>query len=273
VTSAGRVGLTSLVLTTLVLLPGVCGAQPDPPALVTDRPSFTSAARVVGTRTIQVESGVSVTRDRLETDAIGPIEFTTLELPNALVRVGLTRRLELRAAMIGWIRTTIDRAFAEPASVLSTVDLAAEYQVAAQEGIGADLAVIAGVSVSTQDFAAGDHTIDPFAQFMWSRDLTGSVNVGGMFAWSLPSSAGHRLETFSGSVVFGHPLGGRWSAFWEAVGGNQDTEDAKLAWTGNFGVQLAVGDDVQFDAFVGRGLNEPAAGWAVGAGASDRFRR
>ena len=176
--------------------------------------------------------------------------------------------------MIGWIRTTSDRAFAEPTSVLSAMDLAAEYQVAAQEGVGADLAVIAGVSVSTQDFASGDHTIDPFAQFVWSRDLTASIDLGGMLVWSLPSSAGHRYDTFAGSVVFGHPLGGRWSAFWEAVAGFQDLDDERrVAWTGNVGVLLAVGDDAQVDAFVGRGLNEPAAGWAVGAGASVRFRR
>ena len=67
-TSGGRVGPTSLVLATLVLLPGVSVAQPDPPPLVTDCPSFTSAARVVGPGTVQMESGVSITRDRLEID-------------------------------------------------------------------------------------------------------------------------------------------------------------------------------------------------------------
>ena len=174
--------------------------------------------------------------------------------------------------MIGWTRSTSNRGFADPASVLSTVDLAAEYQFARQEGLGVDLAVIAGVSVPTQDFGSGDNTLDPFSQFVWSRDLTDTVNLGGMAAWSLPSSAGHRLETFSGSIVFGHPLGGPWSAFWEAVAGNQDTDDDKAAWTGNFGVQLAVGDDAQLDAFVGRGLNDRAADWAFGAGLSVRWR-
>ena len=69
---------------------------------------------------MQLESGVSVTRDHLAIDGVGRVEFTTLELPNALLRAGLTRRLELRAAMIGSIRSTTDRAFADPASVLST---------------------------------------------------------------------------------------------------------------------------------------------------------
>ena len=160
--------------------------------------------------------------------------------------------------------------------MLSTVDLAAEYQFARQEGLGVDLAVIAGVSVPTQDFGSGDNTLDPFAQFVWSRDLTDTVNLGGMAAWSLPSSAGHRLETFSASLVFGHPLGGPWSAFWEAVGGNQDTDDDKVAWTGNFGVQLAIGDDAQLDAFVGHGFNDgrptgPSAPASQCAGVSGVF--
>src|SRR5688500_4343381 len=92
-------------------------AQTSPPPLVTDRPSFTSAACVVGPGTVQLESGVSVTRDHLEVDGVGRVEFTTLELPNALLRAGLTRRLELRAAMIGWIRSTSDRPFADPTSL------------------------------------------------------------------------------------------------------------------------------------------------------------
>ena len=153
------------------------------------------------------------------------------------------------------------------------MDLAVEYQFAAQEGIGADLAVIAGVSVPTQDFGSADNTLDPFAQFVWSRDLTPSVDLGGMLAWSLPSSAGHRYESLSGSIVFGHPLGGRWSAFWEAVAGYQDLDDDRVAWTGNFGVLRTVGSDVQLDAYVGRGLNQAAGDWAVGAGVSFRFRR
>ena len=250
------------------------GAGADrPPPLVTDRPSFTSAARVVGPRTVQVESGVGVTVDQPGIDRAGPIEFTTLEVPNALLRVGLGRRLEFRAAMIGWIRTAVDRPFAEPSSSLSTVDLAGEYQFTAQEGFGADLAVIAGVSVPTQDFGSADNTLDPFAQFVWSHDLTETINLGGMAAWSQPSSAGHRYESLSGSVVFGHPLGGRWSAFWEAVAGYQDLDDDRVAWTGNVGVLRAIGDDVQLDAYVGRGLNDAAADWAVGAGVSVRFHR
>ena len=222
---------------------------------------------------MQLESGVSVTRDRLQLEAIGPIEFTTLEVPNALLRVGLTPRLELRAAMIGWTRTTTDRAFIETASAL--LDSRPRRRVPVRQ-TGAAWAPtwrsIAGVSVPTQDFGSGDNTVHPFTQLVWSRDLSHSLNLGGMFAWSLPSSAGHRLETFSGSVTFGHPLGGPWSAFWEAVGGNHDTDDDKVAWTGNFGVLLAVGDDLQFDAFVGHGLNDRAADWAIGTGVSVRWR-
>jgi hypothetical protein len=219
-----------------------------------------------------VESGVSITRDSSDVALVGPLEFTTLEMPNALLRVGLTPRLELRAAMTGWIRVTSNGPFAEPSSSLSTVDLAAEYQFATQAGLGADLAVIAGASVPTQHFGAGDNTVDPFAQFVWGRDLTATIDIGGMAAWSLPTSAGHRFESFSASVFFGHPLGGRWSAFWEAVAGYQDLDDDRVAWTGNFGVLRMIGHDVQLDAFVGRGLNRAAADWAVGAGVSFRFR-
>ena len=90
-------------LVAMAMAPFPAGAQTDPPPLVTDRPSFTSAARVVGPGTVQLESGVGVVADQPGIDQAGPVEFTTLALPNALLRIGLTRRLELRAAMTGWI--------------------------------------------------------------------------------------------------------------------------------------------------------------------------
>ena len=271
--NAALVRIAAALFAAIAMAPVPVPAQTTPPPLITDRPSFTSAARVVGRRAVQVESGVSITRNQLDLDVLGPTTFTTLEVPNALVRMGLSRRLELRLAMIGWTRATRDGPFADPSSTLSSVDVAGEYQFAAQERVGADLAVIAGASVPTQHPGSGDNTVDPFAQFVWSRDLTPSVDLGGMLTWSLPSSAGHRREVFSGSAVFGHPLAGRWSAFWEAVVGNQDGDDGRVSWTGNFGVLRAIGGDVQFDAFVGRGLNDAAADWAFGTGLSVRFRR
>jgi outer membrane putative beta-barrel porin/alpha-amylase len=271
--TAVTVRVAAAGLVAVAIAPCAVGAQSGPPPLVTDRPSFTSAARVVGPRTIQIESGVAVTRDSIDADLLGPIAFTTLEVPHALLRAGLSRRLEVRAAMIGWIRTGSDAPAAEPSSSLSNVDLAAEYQFAVQDGLGADLAVIAGVSVPTRHFGVRDHTLDPFAQLVWSRDLTAAIDLGGMFAWSLPTSASHRREAFAGSVVFGHGLGGAWSAFWEGVGGNQQHDEGRVTWTGNVGVLRAIGDDLQLDAFYGRGLNQAAADWTVGAGVSVRFRR
>ena len=67
-------------------IPGA--AQTSPPPLVTDRPSFTSAARVVGPGTVQLESGVGVAADQPGIDQVGRVEFTTLALPNALLRTG-----------------------------------------------------------------------------------------------------------------------------------------------------------------------------------------
>ena len=220
---------------------------------------------------MQLESGVSVTRDHVAIDGAGRVEFTTLELPNALLRAGLTRRLELRAAMIGWIRSTSDRAFADPASVLSTVDLAAEYQVAAQEGLGVDLAVIAGVSVPTQDFGSGDNTLDPFAQFVWSRDLTDTVNLGGMAAWSLP----HRPAT----AWRPSPAASCSAIRWAGPGARSGRRSAAIRtprttrWRGPAtSACWWPRTRRQLDGFVGHGFNDRAADWAVGVGLTVRWR-
>jgi len=71
----------------------------------------------------------------------------------------------------------------------------------------------------------------------------------------------------------GHPLWGRWHAFWEAVGSKLDNTKSSTAWTANTGVSRLIGDDVQLDVHLGRGLNDAASDWAIGTGLSFRFRR
>lgn len=258
------------VAAAIAAVPWSAAAQTDAP-INTDRPSFTSAPRVVGRGVVQIETGVVAGRDTVD-----DVTARTLTAPDALVRLGLTRRLELRAGMAGWIRADSGRPGQEATSSASDTAVALEYQLAFQEGAGLDLAVIAGTSVPTGG-AASTGTIDPFVRLVWNRALGDAASLGGTLNWSRPTvsgpSARERLRTLEASLVLGHGLGGTWSAFWEAVGRHQDLDADATSWFANAGVLKTFSADWQADAWVGRGLNDVASDWAFGAGLSFRFRR
>lgn len=259
-----------LLLAALVVTPRPAAAQPGAP-IATDRPSFTSAPRVVDPRVVQIETGIVAGRDRRD-----DLTATTLAVPDVLVRMGLHRRLELRVGTTGWIRQDSGRAGREATTSLADTSVALDYQLATQEGAGLDLALIGGTSVPTGGDASSG-TVDPFARLVWNRALGGMASLGGTLNWSRPTVPGpaqrERLRTLEASLVLGHGLGGTWSAFWEAVGRHQDLEAGATSWFANAGVLKTLGDDWQADAWVGRGLNDVATDWAGGVGLSFRFRR
>jgi hypothetical protein len=243
----------------------------SPAPINTDRPSFTSAPRVVGARVVQVETGFAITRDTAD-----EVTASATTAPNALIRLGIDHRFEFRLEMAGWVREDSGRPGASARSSASDVAAAIEYQFAAQEGIGVDLALITGSTLPTGGRVSSGNA-DPFARVVWNRGLSGSSSLGGTVNWSLPSVPGpagrERLRTLEGSLILGHGLGGSWSAFWEAVVRHQDVDDDAVAWTGNAGVLKTLGPDLQVDAWFGRGLNAVASDWTFGAGLSLRLHR
>lgn len=258
------------VAATLVWPPAAALAQ-SPAPINTNRPSFTSAPRVVGAGVVQVETGVAVTRDTAD-----EVTASTTTAPNALIRLGIDRRFEFRLEMTGWVRDDSGRPGASARSSASDVAAAIEYQFAAQEGAGVDLALIAGTTLPTGGRVSSGNA-DPFARLVWNRSLRDSVSLGGTVNWSLPSVPGpagrERLRTLEGSLILGHGLGGSWSAFWEAVVRHQDVEADAVAWIGNAGVLKTFGPNLQADAWIGRGLNAVAPDWSAGAGLSLRLHR
>jgi hypothetical protein len=259
-----------VVVATLASPAATARAQPPAP-INTDRPSFTSAPRVVGARVVQVETGLAVTRDTAD-----EVTASSTTAPNTLIRLGIDRRFEFRLEMAGWVREDSGRPGAGARSSASDVAAAIDYQFAAQEGGGVDLALIAGTTLPTGGRVSSGNA-DPFARLVWNRSVGGTASLGGTVNWSLPSVPGpagrERLRTLEGSLILGHGLGGPWTAFWEAVVRHQDIDDDAVAWTGNAGVLRAFGPDLQVDVWVGRGLNAVAPDWSAGAGLSFRLHR
>lgn len=255
-----------LVAAALLAATATAAAQPATPAIVTDRPSFTNSPKVVGARMVQIEAGIATARDGTDAGTA-----TRTSAPNTLVRLGMSARVEFRLEMEGWIRASSGRPGRDAESSASDLALAAEYQFARAEGLGVDLAVIAGATLPTGG-AASSGNADPFARLVWNRPI-GAASLGGTLNWSAPSANSERVRALDGSVVLGTPLWGAWSAFWEGVVRHQDVETDAATWLANAGVLRAFGPNLQLDAWLGRGLNDAAPDWRFGVGVGYRIRR
>jgi len=263
----GLATIAALAGACLILAPLPARAQADP-AIVTDRPSFTNSPRVVGARTVQIEAGVAGARNDLASGTA-----TRATAPNLLVRLGMSRRLEVRIESEGWVRQSTGRSGQPATSAASDVALAAEYQFARADGVGADLAVIAGITLPTGGAFTSSGNADPFARLVWNRPVTGAVSLGGTLNWGRQSVFGDRVRTLDASLVLGHPLGGAWSVFWEGVVRHRDVDADTTTWLANAGVLRRLGAHLQVDAWVGRGLNDAADDWRAGTGVGWRFVR
>jgi Putative MetA-pathway of phenol degradation len=251
----------------LLVAGGVASAQTHTTPIVTDRPSFTNSPVVVGDHVVQIETGLTGSRDDT-----GAGTATRTSAPNTLVRLGMSSRVEFRVEFEGWIRESSGRPGRDAVSSAADTALAVEYQFARAAGLGLDLAVIAGATVPTGGEASTGNA-DPFARLVWNRPLGAATSLGGTLNWSAPSAASARIRALDASLVLGTPLAGAWSAFWEGVVRHQDVGDNTTTWLVNAGVLARVGQRLQFDAWLGRGVNDVAPDWRFGAGVGYRFTR
>jgi len=262
----GRVCVPWVLAACLVIgWPWAVAAQTrTPPEIEPDRPGLGESSGVVGRGVWELESGVSVERDGDATDGV-----RALSAPMALVRLGLSDRLELRMGADGFVSSKPVAAGASRTSGLSDLELGVKYVLADQAQLGVDLAVIPLVSlpVGSHDVSSGD--CDPTVKLAWARqlprgfDLSGNVNVNS-------TTDGERFTSREVMVSLAHGLPGGWSGFWEAYGASALARGGSAAWLVDTGVTHLWGANAQFDVSVGRGLNAAAPNWFVAMGVSMR---
>jgi hypothetical protein len=241
-------------------------AQTDPPFVV-ERPSFSTPPDVVGRGFWQIEAGVAWERDA----ALDGPSRTTWTLPNGIVRLGVSRRLELRFATTGLVSTR-ERGTRDTAA--TDIELGVKYQVASQAGHGVDLSLVPMVSLPTGG-AGSSRNADPSVILTANRAM-GAAGLNLNVKWSAPSvgdDASSRARVLDWSAVLAFPVRGAWSAFVEGVATDVDTADVPTQWIGNAGLGRQVGANLLLDVYGGVGLNDAAPDWTIGAGLGWRFRR
>lgn len=248
----------------LLLTPVTADAQSDPatPEFITDRPGLTETTSVVGRGFMQFEMGTT-----LESNRVLDADDRTLSTPLALVRVGLSRFVELRASTDGYI---LDRLRGQAATATTTgqADVEVGAKVLLNDGAWnrVQLAILPMVSLPTGSKAVTSGTTDPTIKFCWATalpkrfSLSGNVNV-----MRIRDDLG-RLTEHVVTLSLGRDLPGGWSGYWEAFGFIPRNRPGNAAWTIDTGVTHALGDNAQVDVEVGRGTTPAATDWSIGVG-------
>jgi hypothetical protein len=230
----------------------------DTPALVTDRPDFTESSDVVGRGVVQIETGSS-----FESDGEGGAATRTLTMPQALARIGLGRRVELRLGSDGFVAQSLGVG-SDGARTSGYADAEVGVKVRLVEGVaGFDMAVIPMMSMPTGRTGFSSEGYDPTLKITWAHDLMAGFGLSGNFNFASTTEAGNRNTERTVSLSLDHDFGKAWGAYWESYG---TFAGGACACTVNSGITRAVGPNMQADIEVGRGVTSSAPDWFVGVG-------
>jgi hypothetical protein len=235
-------------------------ARADDDTINPDRPNVANSSQVVGSRRIQLETGVQWDRQR-DLEA----HVRTLTTPT-LLRIGVSDALELRVETDG---RTIEHA-SDPGTGVHTVnagwsDLSAgvKWHLADQDGMRPSVGLIAEAALPTGSRALRGSGLRPAVELPVEWDLGHDWSLGvmpgvvrdsdvtyGVFAASLGKAFGERLHGFAevAAPQIGH--------------GTQALVDAGVAWL--------VNKDCQLDAMVVHGMNRQTPGFSLAFGVSVR---
>ena len=238
--------------------------------MVTDRPDQTESAEVVPKGTFQLEAGWTITRDD------GDVGLETQEVPQTLLRIGLSRRVELRVEWGGYVSTE-----EESASGLTAVDGASDGAVGVKvllrpgEGRRPQIALLVGTSLPVGAETLTSDAADPDLRLLLAHDLSDRLSLGhnvGVARESEPS--GSSTDLASATLSLGIGITDRVAAFVELFGDEPlDRDDREGSLSFDAGFTWLLSDTLQLDLAGGVGIDGVAADWFVGVGVSWRWPR
>lgn len=230
-------------------------AQTELVDLGADRPDFTEAATVIPRGSLQLELGGTWERGE---DGAGAHSG-----PEALLRWGVTDRLELRFELPEWVEADADGLGA----LRSDAAIGAKLQIGPR---GAwDIAAIGAVSIPTGDNELTSDEPDPLVALVAGRDVGRSWSFAMQLVAAWPTLDDAReLETVV-TAVAGTGLGERVGTFVE-VAATIPAHGGSAVVLHN-GYTYQAGRTWQVDVHLGAGITDSAPDFFVGAGLVARF--
>lgn len=230
------------------------GAQPseDDP-LIGDRPDFTESAITIAPGRFQLEAGVTHSQgDEEDVDELGEI----------LVRIGLSRRVELRLGLPSYLR--IEGQGASDVTGFSDAELGAKIAIA--ESWGWTTAVLIGTSLPTGSSELRESSLQPGALLAAERDLSPRISLGTNVGYVYSKAGGERHGEVLASVATGIGLGETTGLFVELFGTIPESAGGPETYFLDAGLTRLLSPDFQLDIRAGVGLNSAADDFFAGAG-------
>ena len=233
------------------LLCGHAAAQSEPPLapsdLATDRPGFTEPTNIIDPGALQLENGFSIEWGR---DASR--QFTG---GSPLIRVGISRRFELRLASDGFLSTaergeqgTVRRRGIADAGIGAKVGILQEARFLPA------LSILPSLSLPSGDSAFSGRGYDPQVNLSWSKNLPGGFNVGGNAIVAAITEGGKRGLQRAFSVSAAHNLPRGFGAYAEVFNIRPAGAADRPVSVVNGGLTYLLSPNAQVDV---------EAGWAV----------
>jgi hypothetical protein len=241
-------------------------APVEPAEMVTDRPDFTEATETVAPGQFQLESGFEWSSHSLDA---GVSRSTGWPFP--LLRIGLTRRLELRLGSDGYQTEAVESQGAvEHESGLADLEIAAKLRLWDERKWRPAFSVISGVSLPLGSRAFSSQSLDPFVKLCLSKTLGAGFDAGFNWNYQWDTDGPMRNVGTSASFTTGHKLGAGFRGFAEVYRTAPGWAEESSAVVFDAGVSHFLGKDMQFDFSAGRTILDRTPVWLVGAGFSIR---
>lgn len=251
------------ILGGLAIGAGLTPAAAQNGPLVSDRPDFTESTGTIAPGHVQLEAGVT----RQETG-----EIDALSAGEILVRIGLGERLEARLGAGSWTQIDVPGdqidGYEDP-SVGLKVRLTPPVDDR-PPGYPA-VSFILGTSVPVGSPQLTSDAWEPEARFAFDWILTERFTLASNLGVASLSADGERFEQLLASLTVGIAATDRLGVFVETYGFSEEEPRGDATRYANTGVTFAVTDDLQLDARIGFGLNDPSPERFVGVGMAARW--
>ncbi|HEX6900043.1 MAG TPA: transporter [Thermoanaerobaculia bacterium] len=234
--------------------------------LVADRPDFTESTLTIAPGHFQVEGGATFSR-------FGDEE--SLSLGEILVRIGTGERVETRLGIGSYSR--IDPGFAGAGTVSGYEDPFVGIKVRLNESDSnlrppgrPAVSLLFSTSIPVGDDELTADEWQPEGKLLLAWDLPW-FSLSSNLIYGYPVDGDERFHQFGATLSAGFSLTDRIGMYVETFGFNKEGVDGSSTQYIDSGLTFSVSNDLQLDARVGIGLDDPSPNWFAGIGAAVRF--
>ncbi|MBN2348340.1 MAG: transporter [Bacteroidales bacterium] len=235
--------------------------------LTGDRPDQTESASVVPVKFIQIETGVSYSKDKSESDM-----HENLSAGGTLIRIGIYKNLEFRIEG-GYEQIRLKSYISDESSTLKGLapfDLGFKVKLMEENGLLPEMAFLGSLGLPNsgkKEFSS--EYVTPSFRFAFEHTLSARLSLAynlGMY-WEGESVGGTGIY----SLVTGISVTERIGTYIELYGYLPEKSQAQHLM--DFGFTWLTGPDFQLDIEGGVGLNKLAPDWFIGFGTIWRVSR